>query len=170
MTETRGELNPKPLLAAAGIEIEIAATGPVAHVFLRDPSRLEEAREVLAGLPSSRAWRREDLPRELEYDHPTRTGDLVLIAEPGFRFNTSIEGPTGPPSILGHHGHRASHPDMPGIFYVWGDGVAVGARLGDVRSVDVVPLACALLGIEPPGHARGRIPDGVLAAGAGAPR
>ena len=170
MTATLGELNPKPLLEAAGIEAQMAATGPVAHVFVRDSTRLEEARELLSGLGKARVWRREDLPAELEYRHPTRTGDLVLIAEPGYRFNTAIKEATGAPSIVAHHGHRASHPDMPGIFYAWGDGIAAGARLGDVRTVDVVPLACALLGIDSPSHAKGEAPAGVLAGASAVPR
>jgi predicted AlkP superfamily pyrophosphatase or phosphodiesterase len=165
MTKTRGELNPLPLLKAAGIEADVAATGPVAHVFTRSGDRIAEAREILSGLEHSRSWLGGDLPADLHYRHPSRTGDIVLIAEPGYRFNTSITGATGPPSIVAHHGHRASHPDMPGIFYAWGDGIAAGAGFESINSVDVVPLACALLGIDPPAHVTGRAPAGVLAAG-----
>jgi arylsulfatase A-like enzyme len=44
-----------------------------------------------------------------------------------------------------------------------GPGVAEGKDLGQVRLIDVAPTLCALVGIEPPANAQGRVIQPALA-------
>ncbi len=56
----------------------------------------------------------------------------------------------GPPRVTaGDHGSDPSQPDMHGIFYAAGPGIASGRTLGAVEQVDVYALICRLLGLEP---------------------
>ena len=155
MTTTEGELNAVPLLAPLGAEV--ISTGPIAHVYTPDAVTSDRAEVAARSLPHVAVHRAADLPSEWRYRHPTRTGELVLVADPGWRFQPKLDGTTGPRTGGGHHGHVATHPDMAGIFYAWGPGVRRGASLQRAHSVDLVPTICALLGIEPPAGAEGRI-------------
>jgi arylsulfatase A-like enzyme len=51
-------------------------------------------------------------------------------------------------------------------FAVAGPGVASGADLGLIRQIDIAPTLCALLGIDPPARAAGRVLTGALARSA----
>jgi len=53
--------------------------------------------------------------------------------------------------------------EMHAAFAIAGPGVAVGADLGLIRQIDVAPTLCALLGIDPPAQATGRVLRKVLA-------
>jgi arylsulfatase A-like enzyme len=48
-------------------------------------------------------------------------------------------------------------------FAVAGPGVARGADLGLIRQIDIAPTLCALLGIDPPASAVGRVLTPALA-------
>ena len=166
MTPTRGTVNAGLALAAGGVQAEVLATGPVAHVYLKpgeDPAR---ALKVAGALPHVKAYHRDHLPAAWRYQHPTRTGDLVLVAAPGVRFDHRAprayteERLRG---IHGHHGHHPEHPDMGAVLFAWGAGVRAGARLAQARSVDLFPTVCRLLGLPLPKELHGRALTELLA-------
>ncbi|HKA14254.1 MAG TPA: alkaline phosphatase family protein [Myxococcota bacterium] len=131
----------------------------VAHVFLADPGDAERAERALAGLAGVRVDRREALPASLHLSHPTRTGDLVVRAEPPYTF--ASEGLLARAGKLlgasrGVHGYAPEDPDMQGIFLAIGRGVPAGAHPDTVRMIDVAPTVARLLGIGPPRQAEGR--------------
>jgi hypothetical protein len=57
----------------------------IAHVYVRDANRIAEAARVLAALPGVERVLDRAGQAELNLDHP-RSGDLVLMAEPGAWF------------------------------------------------------------------------------------
>jgi predicted AlkP superfamily pyrophosphatase or phosphodiesterase len=140
-------------LRSAKVRAHVEPSSSVAHVFLEDPTDLERAERALAALPGVRVDRRETLPGSLRLAHPTRTGDLVVRAEPPYSFVKSGFFGRGP---RGMHGYAPELPDMAGIFLAVGRGVPAGARIDAVRMIDVAPTAARLLGIEPPRDAEGR--------------
>lgn len=148
MTATRGEINPVVALAASGARV--VPSGPIAHVYADDGAQLEAARAAATQVPHLRVVEPEDR-------HPARTGDLVLRAEFGYRFNRKLESREGPSTLPGHHGHDPQHPDMGAILYVWGRGARPGARVDTANALDLVPTVCALLGIPPPRNVEGRV-------------
>ncbi len=131
----------------------------VAHVFLDDPSDLARAERAIASLAGVRVDRRDALPAALHLSHATRTGDLVVRAEPPYTF---AEGGLRARAAQllgasrGAHGYAPEHPDMAGIFLAIGRGVPPGARIDAVRMIDVAPTVAQLLGIDPPRDAEGR--------------
>lgn len=156
MTATRGEIDPEEAFEEAGVAARVVAVGPVAHVYLEPGADPEAARAAAAKLPHVTIHRRDALPPDWRYRHPTRTGDLVLLADFGWRFDPDLDALEGPPSLAGHHGHPPEHPDMGAIFFAWGAGVRPGASVDRARAVDVVPTVCRLLGLEPPPDLDGR--------------
>jgi hypothetical protein len=58
------------------------------------------------------------------------------------------------------HGYDPAIPEMHGIFYAWGAGVAQGKEIPQLDMVDVHPTTMSLLGLQPgsrstAGHRRG---------------
>ena len=94
--------------------------------------------------------------RSLGLDHPN-AGDLVVVAagettlRQGFseKPDAPLFVPAEPP---GQHGF-APDPELDGIFFQVGDGIAP-KKLPVVRSIDVAALVAARLGITPPGKGR----------------
>jgi arylsulfatase A-like enzyme len=140
-------------LRSAKVRARVEPSSSVAHVFLEDPADLARAERALAGLEGVHVDRRDALPASLHLSHPTRTGDLVVRADPPYTFAKSGWFERAP---RGMHGYAPEHPDMAGIFLAVGRGVPAGAKLGAVQMIDVAPTAARLLGIDPPRNAEGR--------------
>ena len=140
-------------LRSAKVRARVEPSSSVAHVFLEDPADLARAERALAGLEGVHVDRRDALPASLHLSHPTRTGDLVVRADPPYTFAKSGWFERAP---RGMHGYAPEHPDMAGIFLAVGRGVPAGAKLDAVQMIDVAPTAARLLGIDPPRNAEGR--------------
>jgi hypothetical protein len=133
-------------------------------VFVESDEELARAERALSGVAGITVDRRDALPASLRLRHPTRTGDLVVRAEPPYTLAPgNWLARVG--DLLGRrrglHGYPPEHPDMAGIFLVLGRGVPPGARPDAVRTIDVAPTIAKLLGIDPPRNAEGRPIDAI---------
>jgi predicted AlkP superfamily pyrophosphatase or phosphodiesterase len=162
MTRVLGEIPLKSELAASGRQFRMVNSSAVTHVFVEDESDLEPLEAVAHGLRHVTVYRGASLPDSLRLRHPTRTGDLVLLADPGYIFRSGTFGERfwrGVQRTLGRdtgmHGFAPEHEDMGGVFLALGRGVPAGARLGRVHQIDVAPTVAKLLGIDPPRQSEG---------------
>jgi len=162
MTAVRSELSLESLLADAGVPARVEGGGVVAQIFLADPAQRERAEAALAKRSEIRVFRGEALPESLRLRFPSRTGDLVAIANLGVALRASPRGervlrllasPLG--WKRGLHGYAPDEPDMGGILFALGRGVAPGTRLPPQRMIDVAATVARLLGIEPPASSEG---------------
>jgi arylsulfatase A-like enzyme len=162
MTRVDETVPVRATLTAAGVEAEVTPGAAIAHVFLADETKLDAAERALAALEGVTVHRRDRLPTGFRFAHPSRTGDLVLTVAPPRTF--AMPGLGGAAwnhagRLLGWergmHGFDPDLPDMGGILFALGRGVPRGARIGEVRAIDVAPTAAVLLGIEPPSQAEG---------------
>ena len=153
MTSVGKSVSIQDALRGAKVRAHVEPSSSVAHVFLEDPADLARAERALAELAGVRVDRRDALPAALHLSHPTRTGDLVVRADPPYRFAKSAVFAR---AARGMHGYDPEHPDMAGIFLAIGRGVPAGAKLDAVRMIDVAPTAARLLAIDPPRSAEGR--------------
>ena len=109
-----------------------------------------------------RAYARADLPRELRFAHEN-AGHVVLLADAPLAFVdawsqfdlwrtvSSLWG-----GETGVHGYDpAAVPEMRAVFFALGRGVRAGAKLGEVRALDVAATVARLLGIAPPAQNEG---------------
>jgi hypothetical protein len=76
--------------------------------------------------------------------------DILLTAKSGYSFSGAVGGPVtaAVPQQAGSHGYLAADPDLDAIFIASGYGVKRGAKLDEVRSIDVAPTIAKLLGVS----------------------
>jgi predicted AlkP superfamily pyrophosphatase or phosphodiesterase len=160
MAESAGRVDPGSVLRRGRLRHRLIASGGSANVYLDRPSDGDKAFSMLSRMPHLEVFRPAALPRELRYGFPGRTGDLVLLATPGFE----IGGEGGYPreQLKGIHGFRGTEPSMAGVFYARGPAFRAGAEIDRLEAVDIAPLACAVLGIRVSRDSQGRIPEGIL--------
>jgi predicted AlkP superfamily pyrophosphatase or phosphodiesterase len=130
-------------------------SGGTANLYCPDSTSCAAAAAALERSAGMEILRRDLLPADLHYLFPSRTGDLVAVAPPGEHFTA---GRASRWRLLGKHGYRPETKDMWGIFYAWGAGLQRGVEVHKMRSVDVAPLICRLLGIDPPPGIEGNPP------------
>lgn len=167
MTATKGTVNPGMALEEQGVHAEVLATGPVAHVYLpvKALEALTRALEAARKIPHVKVYLKADLPTAWRYQNPSRTGDLVLVASPGVRFDARAKAAYTEERVAGihgHHGHHPVHPDMGAVLFAWGAGIRKGAWVSRARSVDLFPTVCRLLSLPLPGGLHGRALDEIL--------
>jgi predicted AlkP superfamily pyrophosphatase or phosphodiesterase len=99
--------------------------------------------------PFDRIVRRADAG-PLGLDAP-ESGDLIVIARPGFNFSTSaFAGKTsGVPKNYGGHGYRNAFAPLDATFFAAGPGIAP-ARVDEFPSWRIASFVCRTLGIDPP--------------------
>jgi arylsulfatase A-like enzyme len=164
MIEASQAVDPMGTLAEHGIRGRLVNGGAFAHVFLEGPGRAAEAAALLDAREGLDAWVAADVPERFRYRHPTRIGDVFVLATPPYRIGGSASSLRDLQFALGRlagrrqglHGYDpAAVPEMAGIFLALGRGVPAGARPGRVRALDVAPTAARLLGIAPPADCEG---------------
>lgn len=170
MDDVRVILNPELLCGSAwNDEMRVVASGNVAHIFLErlgpPPARkplVEKLKKILNTYDFVKAYARDDLPKEWEYNHPTRTGDVVAVVDTGYFFSekpgpsmSRIDPAQGP---LGMHGYPAAeNPHMLGFMGIWRSGKPIGGvDLGEVDSRRLHATVARLLGVKP---AETAVPD-----------
>jgi predicted AlkP superfamily pyrophosphatase or phosphodiesterase len=147
------------ILKSKGIGARIFRGGGTAHLHLDDRHRRERALSLLSRAENIQAYASEQLPAKLRGYHPKRSGDIIVLTRPPYSFSrpSLIERALGRfGRIRGAHGYAPDHPAMGAIFFALGRGIPRGARLAEVRSIDVAPSVARLLGIDPPRHSEGR--------------
>jgi predicted AlkP superfamily pyrophosphatase or phosphodiesterase len=76
----------------------------------------------------------------------------VAAAADGYSFSGAMSGetvmdvPAG--ATPGAHGYLNSDDEMRGVFVASGAGIKPGAKLGQIRTVDVAPTIAKLIGLE----------------------
>ncbi|MGH9749319.1 MAG: alkaline phosphatase family protein [Candidatus Polarisedimenticolia bacterium] len=158
MAPVSREIRIDRLLAGTG-GVRVHASGRTANVYCVETSSCRRAEALLRELEGASVWVRADLPTALRCDHPTRTGDLVVIAPTGAYF---ADGPSDRAPARGMHGDRPEVPEMRGVFRGWGAGLRRGARREVLEAIDVAPLICFLLGIAPADGIDGRLPSDLV--------
>ncbi len=147
----------------ARVNITARVTGyTVAHVFLDDLSQLEVAAAELATVAGVNVLLPADARARYQFMHPTRSGDLVVLAHPPLIFSRPGGSEGALMALLrffgwdfGGHGYAPDLPDMGASWLMLGRGITPGTRLPQAHQVDVAPTVAGLLGIDPPKTASG---------------
>jgi len=149
MTKVSNYIILRDLIQQSGIKITASSGPAVAHLFMDQTSK-EEALRFFSKQANLQAYDKHDLPASFHLNHPTRTGDIVLITDPPNMFTNSVHA-----RPKGMHGYSSQLPDMRGIFY------AIGAEiehkeLGPVHQIDLAPTIADILGIKDTDHMQGK--------------
>lgn len=167
MSPVHTAVNPRVLTGISleedrGDDIMLMTSGNIAHIFLHsilDPVERAERESFIIKRVGSQPWarihRRDELPEHWGYNHPTRTGDLVIVLDTGYTFSRRTPGLTASPdeaqSAIGMHGYDVEeNPEMNGILLVWRYRQPIGGiDLGPTHSLQLHATVAHLLGIEP---------------------
>ncbi len=98
--------------------------------------------EALKHMPNMKVWRKSEVPEYLHYGTNDRIGDIVISPDCGF---VAYDGKW---MDGGTHGYDPNYPEMHALFRAVGPDFK-HIELRHFRIVDVYPLICHLLGIEP---------------------
>lgn len=150
------------------IEAQVRASGASAYLYLDDENETGRVAEALDRYSDIFVtYRKGAYPDFARIGDGPRTGDLLLVANhpywlvgsdafPAYahwlgltRFwSVSFTPLFG--GVKATHGYDpAAVPEMHGIFYAWGAGVAKGREIDRLDMVDVHPTVMALMGLEP---------------------
>ncbi len=130
-----------------------------AFANLSDP--VNPGKQVIAKIMKKEQLRDVDGSDSL---HPSRSGDVVVVARPPYQFDAGTPGTRIAFSqFFGQHGYLpdlvdlAHNVNMHATFVAAGPGVRHRDPLVGVRAVDIAPTLAALMGIPGPQNARGRL-------------
>lgn len=162
-------LQPNVLLRQAGLleisslnlivkaRVQCVPEGGSGLIYLNDPKTREEDRKKVIELFSKAEGVAELIgPDGFEaLGMPAAgqggMGDFVLRPKMGYGVlgvatGTNFVAPVTSAISSGYHGYLADEPDMQAIFVASGSGIKKGARLEEIRNVDVAPTVARLLG------------------------
>jgi predicted AlkP superfamily pyrophosphatase or phosphodiesterase len=146
-------------------ETRITTSGPLAFIYLDQLPPPQHAQVIATMLDELKrynfiaAYTRQSMPKEWHLDHPTRSGDIVLMLQPGYSFNRSKPLTTYPVSgadSRATHGFPVSGcPEMRGFAAIWRYPTPLGGRdLGEVRVEQLHPTVARILDVDPARSAR----------------
>jgi alkaline phosphatase D len=100
---------------------------------------------ALADVEGISAWRTGTLPERLNYGTNPRTMDIVVVADSSWSVVLSADRNVG----NGAHGYDNDNKDMHAIFYAYGPAFKANYISPTFNNVDIYPLICEILGLEP---------------------
>ena len=112
---------------------------------------VDTAYRTLSRIPHLNVYRHCEMPDSLDYGTSDRLGDLIVSPDLGWQFNFA------PSRNQGTHGFAPQEADMLVAFRAVGPDFKRGyeavpyaaGRLAAFKSIDLYPMLCKLLGIEP---------------------
>ena len=99
-----------------------------------------------------KVFERNEIPENLHFNYKNRVGELLIIMEAPWKFDSSKFGyrKAMPVNVTwGTHGYNTSCKGMRPFFIAHGPAFKQGHRGQPIHSVDLYPLICHLLGIQP---------------------
>lgn len=119
------------------------------NIFLENKKDLESVYEKLKEIKNIKVYKKADIPDKLHYKNNVRVGDLLIVAKLGFSIfmnkNTSFEWKKN----NGGHGYMNDQSSMWPIFIAHGPAIKKDFKIPTFKSIDIYPLMCLLLGIQP---------------------
>ena len=127
---------------------EIIATAPTS-IFVKE-GYVDSLYNRLSQVEHLTVWKHGEVPEELCYGTSDRLGDLIVAPDLGWQFNPRVR------SGYGAHGYSPKELDMMVAFRAIGpdfkrgyDAPYTEGEASSFRNIDLYPMLCHLLGIEP---------------------
>ena len=140
---------------------DILTDGPIADIRPREGREAKVARILLAPHAHMQCWRRQDIPKRLDFGSNPRVLPFFCLAGSGWVIAerpSQLEDSDG-----GAHGYDIADPEMAALFLAHGPDFRPASVLPEFPNVDVYALLAALLGIRPePSQGETRVFDPAL--------
>jgi predicted AlkP superfamily pyrophosphatase or phosphodiesterase len=137
-------------------KVRTVVSSTLAHLYIDDKKTLDSMYTLLKGKEDRfKVYRRNELPKQLQYGRHYRIGDLVMMANPAHNIRRSDRKTYmqrgKPGAFFGVHGFDPTMvADMRGLFLAQGPNLRKGEKLGLVRNIDIYPLVVRILGLKLP--------------------
>jgi alkaline phosphatase D len=119
-------------------------------LYAKTEADAETAYEEFRAHPDPRftAYRRLDVPKELDYNTSAREGDPVIVRHGPYYI--SVHDLKKLPYVGSHGFPPHEVPQMKAIFYAEGPDINAGVALPSFENIDVYPFIAKLLGLQTP--------------------
>lgn len=121
--------------------------------FLLHPSNVTKTYDKLKELEKKKShftvYLKENLPENLHFKHSSRIPEIVVIMEDHWVANTMNLPVPETLDTKGTHGWPPSVASMRPFFIAQGPAFKGGYKTGPIQMIDIYPLICYLLGIQP---------------------
>lgn len=122
---------------------------PFAHIYVDNGDIDAVYRKLSARHPKMKVFKREDIPQNWHLNNTDRTGDILVVADPGWLiFGRSLEPKYDTPA-KGMHGYDRFAPDMQASFFAYGPNFKSAMTVDPIESVEVYGMIASILEIEP---------------------
>jgi len=182
MTKVNLMINLPRMLDRYSIKARDAGDGGSAYLYLDKGESVARVEKALGHYAQAfTLYRTENYPPYAHLGTSGRVGDLMLVTKPPYYVAGSNSFPWWAyglgvslfwsdiftpdfGGVQASHGYDPSIPEMHGIFYAWGAGIARGKEVARLDMIDVHPTVMSLLGLQPGKPVDGKIEAGVLSA------
>lgn len=132
-----------------------------AHMFVANQTlRNDVYSKIKTKEDNFKIYKKEETPERWHYRDSERIGDLLLVAKPGHIFTSKDNQLTTSMTseFWGVHGFDPyTTPEMGGIFYAKGPSIKEGLKIDSFENVNIYPIVCEILGIQPPDNIDGNL-------------
>ena len=131
----------------------LSQAGTAAHIWPFDEDKYEQIYEALTRINKNlhvKVYKKDDIPDVLHWKNNRRIPPIFLDPDLGWQVLSSAPG--GFPSstgVYGAHGWTSVHREMWSIFFARGPAFLEGVEIREFDTVDLYPLMCRLLAINP---------------------
>ncbi|XP_071999826.1 bis(5'-adenosyl)-triphosphatase enpp4-like [Engystomops pustulosus] len=92
-----------------------------------------------------KVYLKEDIPDDYHYKHNSRIQPIILVADEGW----TIAQNESSPITLGNHGYNNSLRSMHPFLAAHGPAFIKKSKIDTINSVDIYPMMCTILGLQP---------------------
>ncbi|ELU02519.1 hypothetical protein CAPTEDRAFT_2758 [Capitella teleta] len=121
---------------------------PVWHI-VPEPGMEEQVYESFKKVPNATLYKKEEIPEHFHYKHNKRIMPLILVADKGQMLCHNVSTCY---LMNGDHGYTNEDLDMQPMFVAHGPAFKRDFKVDQFEIVDIYPLLCHLLDIEPSPH------------------
>lgn len=142
------------LLNLKNPSVKVANGGSQAHLYVNDKRQLDSLYHFLKKKKYFTVLKRDEFPERWHYNNQ-RSGDLLLVAEPGHYFRDGNRSKTMKKikvgTKIGGHGYDPYLvKEMNGIFYAQGPNIEHGKVIPPFENIHVYPLIARILKLTMP--------------------
>ena len=118
------------------------------NIFMNREADLEYVYETLKKVPNIEVYLKENIPDKFNYKHNSRIGDILLVTKIGHAVYINREFVNWTINN-GDHGYDNNEATMHPLFIAHGPAFKKNYKTKVFNNVDIYPLMCSVLGIEP---------------------
>jgi len=130
---------------------DIVQQGPVAHLIPVDgEGKDQELVEALKNVSHMTVMLKKDIPEEKHYRNHRRVQAVFALADDGYQISRNLTARLEAyDPFLGDHGFDDDNLKMRPFFMARGPAFKTGEMVEPIKNVDIYPLICHLLDIQP---------------------